>query len=245
MASGLLAGAVAGLGKSLQHNAQSSIEEKRQAALGKLSHERTKERDNIKWERESEAASASAARDDQHRQQDREWEMSDADREHQSDLELQRVRNRRGYGGNGGRLTANQREAHWLVEQGIAPNLESAWPMVSARADQSGESIDYVEGRIEELESVLNDQDALMSLGGSEEDLNRQVEQMRKELDFFRGKRDELAANRFDIRSPGLLNQGPNGGGGSGGGGGQPAPSSQQGAGGASSVDDILNSVLR
>lgn len=44
MAAGLLAGAIQGLGGAIQHNAQSSIEEKRQAALRKLEHDLSMER---------------------------------------------------------------------------------------------------------------------------------------------------------------------------------------------------------
>lgn len=252
MAAGLLTGAMTGLGKALQHNAQNSLEEKRQAALLKLKEQATIRAEEREGERAAAATAAEWAREDQQRQQDREWKVIDSKRDHARDLALQRLRNQRGYGSG---PTANMREAQWLVDQGIATDLGSAWPMVSSRADQSGESIDYVESRIEELESVLKDPTVLYEGVGSDDAneeevqaaVQRRAEQLRSELEFFRGKRDELAAERYRIRPPGLLSQGQHRGEGSGGGGGgeQPAPSSQQGTGGPSSVDDILNSVLR
>lgn len=250
MALGLLGSALAGGGEAIQDNAMDRIKKKRDEALLKLKEDATIRAEEREGKRAAASTAAEWAREDQQRQQDREWETSDAKREHEQALQLQKLRNQRGYGSGGG-PTANQREAQWLVEQGIAPDLKSAWPMVSARADQGDESLDYVNNRIEELEGTLNDPDAMMSLVGGdadESDIDEQIEKrtraLREELRFFRGKRDELASNRYGIRSPGLLSQENDDGKGSGRGG-QDGPPREQGGSSDDVVTNVLNSVLR
>lgn len=83
---GLLSGAVAGLGQAMQFNAQSSIEEKRQAAMLKLKEDATIRAEERQGKRSAASTAAEWEREDQHRQEDRRFGLLDDKTEHQRNL---------------------------------------------------------------------------------------------------------------------------------------------------------------
>lgn len=93
MAAGLLAGAMAGFGQALQHNAQTSLEQKRQEALLQIRNKYASDQADTKWEREQGAAAAAAQREERHRMEEREWALQDSERGHHQAVELANVRN--------------------------------------------------------------------------------------------------------------------------------------------------------
>ncbi|WP_075882085.1 hypothetical protein [Vreelandella massiliensis] len=199
MALGLIGAALKGGADAAQEIAQESLKERRERALLKIRRDYQQEIKDTEWKREQQAAAATVKREERHRLQDRKWELGDAEREHNRAIQLQKVRNQGGYGN---RPTANQKEAQWLVDNGIASSIEEAWPMVASSRNQNGE-MDYVENRLSELNEALEDPDFGMNLNGTEEDLNRRRQRMREERDYYQSRRDQIASERYGLQPPG------------------------------------------
>lgn len=199
MALGLLGAALAGGGQAAQENARERLQDIRQRGILRMRKEFQQEIADTEWQRKQEAASASAAREDQQRLQDRQWELGDANRDHARAIQLQNVRNQGGYGN---RPTANQREAQWLVDNGIASSLEEAWPMVSSRSE-SGE-MEYINNRLSELGGTLEDPNFEVNFNGTEAELSAQRERMREELSYYQNRRDQIANERYGLQPPSM-----------------------------------------
>lgn len=197
MALGLLGAAMAGGAEAAQDNARERLQDIRQRGILRMRKEFQQEIADTEWQRKQEAASASAAREDQQRLQDRQWELEDANKDHARAIQLQNVRNQGGYGN---RPTANQREAQWLVDNGIASSLEEAWPMVSSRNDSG--AMDYIDNRLSELNQALENPDFGLNSNSTEEELESQREHMRKERDYFHDLRNQLANERYGFQPP-------------------------------------------
>lgn len=197
MALGLLGAAMAGGAEAAQDNARERLQDIRQRGILRMRKEFQQEIADTEWQRKQEAASASATREDQQRLQDRQWELEDANKDHARAIQLQNVRNQGGYGN---RPTAKQREAQWLVDNGIASSLEEAWPMVSSRNDSG--AMDYIDNRLSELRGALEDPDFEVNFNGTEAELSAQRERMREELSYYQNRRDQIASERYGLQPP-------------------------------------------
>ncbi|TDV89189.1 hypothetical protein BDK62_1249 [Halomonas alkaliantarctica] len=194
---GLLNGAMAGLGKGLSESGdflmRAKADEVKESWLQKF--ELAKEQ--RKNQREDAQGAAAVLREDAQRDEERGWELADADRDHARDIQLQKIRNQNGYGNS---PTANQREAQWLVDNGIASSLDDAWPMV--RSGNEGDKQDYIDNRVEELSKALDDPDFGMNSNGTDDEIELERQRMREELSYYQQQREQVASERYGIQPP-------------------------------------------
>lgn len=136
---GLLAGAMAGAlkggGEAVQKNAQVDLEEKRAATLADINHRYAMER-----------------QDDTQTYTTKEREAGEVFKREQNELDRQALAQRRL--SDAGKPTAAMREASWLVEQGIAPDLNSAYDTVTSGTGRGQDQLNYLQDRISTIQEL-------------------------------------------------------------------------------------------
>ncbi|MBY5942290.1 hypothetical protein KUW00_15530 [Halomonas sp. DP5N14-9] len=134
------------------------------------------------------------------------------------------------------RPTATQRDLQFLVDNGVAPDLKTAWEMFKNRGDDGYErgqdEIQYIEGRLEEISDIMGDRVALSQMSDADRDSLLQEQQQ------LRARRDNVASSLFGSSSSSAPQGSP-----------QPSGSGQESPQAASeespaTADDILSKFL-
>ncbi|WP_163650701.1 hypothetical protein [Modicisalibacter sp. 'Wilcox'] len=199
--SSALAGAVSGAGKAIQNNAQGDLELKRSAALEKVRHQ-----------------SDMAKLDDQQQFTTSERLSTEKFKRKENQLDREAL-TQRGLNRNA-QPTASMREAQWLVNQGIAPDIQSGYDLATSKTGMGQDKLDYLQDRISTIQD-LRSGDAWVGLSEEQkqsylDDLSR-LQKLRNQAET----RSMSSTGRGRLSDPG------------------------SGLGSNPSVDDILNSVLQ
>lgn len=160
MALGLLGAAMAGGAEAAQDNAKTRIKQKRENALLNLKEKYQLRAEEREAERGAAATAAEWAREDMVRQE-----------EQAHDIKLQGIKNRGGYGG---RPPSRIQEADLLVARGAYDSFDDAYNAVRTSAGSYNESdnirsdLDYLSGRLGDINEILNDRAAMASMPDDE-----------------------------------------------------------------------------